>query len=122
MAFDDLRAWLDRNDIPAKAHFSAELVFEEVVTNIVKYGFEEPAGQTVEVELSHDQAVLVMVFVDSGYAFDPLQKEDPVLPASIEEAKIGGLGLMLVRKASRALSYERTDEGQNRFTVELATA
>jgi hypothetical protein len=41
----------------------------------------------------------------------------PILPGSIEDAKIGGLGIMLVRKAS-AIHYQRLD-GRNRLRVTI---
>ena len=63
---------------------------------------------------------MVLTFEDGGVAFDPVAVSDPELPGSIQEAKIGGLGLMLVRKAAADMRYERTPEGRNRLSVTLA--
>ncbi len=118
-AFADLREWLDGSAVGTKAHFNAELVFEEIVTNIVRYGYAGGGDEPVAVELQQGPGSITMTFDDGGEPFDPTGKSDPELPKSIEEAKIGGLGLMLVRKAASDLSYERTDEGRNRFSVTI---
>ena len=46
--FDALRAWLDEKEVPARPHYQIELVFEEVATNIIRYGFDDSAGETVD--------------------------------------------------------------------------
>jgi hypothetical protein len=52
-------------------------------------------------------------------AFDPRGRSDPAPARSLEEAKIGGFGLMLVRHAASSLDYLRTTERRNRLTVKL---
>ena len=119
--FETLRSWLDQEQVPPKPHYDAELVYEEIVTNIVRYGFDDPTGQTVEVKLERLADGLIMTFTDSGVAFDPLQSADPEVPKTIDEAKIGGLGIKLVRQAAEDLRYERTAQGQNRLCVKIST-
>ena len=41
---------------------------------------------------------------------------------SLEEAKVGGYGVMLVRRAASGLDYLRTDAGRNRLIVTLRRA
>ena len=57
-----------------------------------------------------------MTFVDDGKAYDPLTHTDPntTLPAS--KRPIGGLGIMMVKKMSDSVTYERKD-GRNCLTV-----
>ena len=38
-----------------------------------------------------------VVIKDKGTAFNPLEKEDPDLGASVSERKIGGLGIYIVK-------------------------
>ena len=117
--FETLRSWLDQERVPPKPHYDAELVYEEVVTNIIRYGYDDPTGQSVEVKLERLPDGLMMTFTDSGMAFDPLQSVDPAVPKSIDEAKIGGLGIKLVRQAAADMRYERTAQGQNRLCVKI---
>jgi len=118
-AFDDLRVALDAQPLDPGARFNVELVFEEIVANIVRHG--APPGRTAAIRVSFavEPDVLVMTFEDDGIAFDPRRRPDPVPAKSLDEAEEGGLGLMMVRRAASALDYERTAGGLNRLVVRL---
>ena len=119
-SFDELRRGLDALPLDARARFSAELVFEEVVANLVRHG-ARPDGQTtlsLDVELwDHD---VQLTFQDDGVPFDPRDRPDPAPPRDLEHAETGGRGLMLIRSVSTALEYTRTPEGRNRLTVTVS--
>jgi anti-sigma regulatory factor (Ser/Thr protein kinase) len=101
-------------------------VFEEIVANIVRHGVR-PAGETqIEVMLHAGPDVITLTFEDDGVAFDPSSREAAAAgragagpPASLEEAPDGGFGLMMVHRAASKMSYRRTADARNRFTVEL---
>jgi anti-sigma regulatory factor (Ser/Thr protein kinase) len=112
----DVRATLDQAGVRGRARGRAELVFEEVVSNVVRHG---SAGH-IDVSVASDDDSLVLSFEDDGPPFDPLQHSDPVLPKAVEEANVGGLGLFLVRKVATALRYERTRDAKNRLIVTIA--
>ena len=63
---------------------------------------------------------IVLTFDDDGPPFDPLERPLPAAAKSLEEAQLGGLRLLLVRKASPRLHYERTVDRKNRLTVAIA--
>jgi serine/threonine-protein kinase RsbW len=62
---------------------------------------------------------IVLTFEDNGVSFDPRNLHDPPPQKSLEEARIGGYGLMLVRHAASSIDYLCTVEGHNRLTVRL---
>ena len=95
----------------AKAIYAIELVLEEVLTNQVKY-----AAAPIDLMLHLEPGLAVLHFEDGGAAFDPLQAPTPPVPASHDDAPIGGLGLMLVRRFAKTASYERLD-GRNRLRI-----
>ena len=115
-----IRQWLDERGVPEKTHYDAELVFEEIVTNICNYAFEAPENHTISVDVSVTTERVELRFKDDGVPFDPVSRENPTLPSSIETAKVGGLGLMLVKKASSDMRYKRTEDGQNQLVVGLS--
>jgi anti-sigma regulatory factor (Ser/Thr protein kinase) len=116
--FAALRRSLDTERLDAAPRYHAELVFEEIVANIVRYGAVPGRELQVRVTLEGLAAMIVLTFEDNGVAFDPSQRtEVPVAPKSLEEAQLGGLGLMLVRRAASTLGYQRTADGRNRLTV-----
>jgi len=47
---------------------------------------------------------------DDGRPFNPLEAAEPDLSIPLEERKIGGLGIFLVRKFTTDLAYQRHDE------------
>jgi anti-sigma regulatory factor (Ser/Thr protein kinase) len=108
-----LRQLVDQQGLEDGVRYNVELVFEEVATNIVRHG--KPRGD-VALGVSFDDDV-VLTFEDDGIAFDPRERPAPLVPDSIEEAEIGGLGLVLVRKICRRIDYERTSQHRNRLTV-----
>ena len=99
--------------------YNAELVFEEVVANIVGHG--APDGHALEVRFTLEIRAdsIILTFDDNGVPFDPRGRADPPPQKSLDEARIGGYGLMLVRHAASSLDYLRTTEGHNRLIVQL---
>jgi serine/threonine-protein kinase RsbW len=99
--------------------YNAELVFEEVVANVVGHG--APDGHALELcfTLEVRPDFIILTFEDNGVPFDPRGRADPPPQKSLEEARIGGYGLMLVRHAVSSLDYRCTAEGHNRLTVQL---
>jgi anti-sigma regulatory factor (Ser/Thr protein kinase) len=55
---------------------------------------------------------------DRGSPFDPSQAVDAPRATRIEDARIGGLGLRLVRMAARRVHYERVGD-KNRVTLDI---
>ena len=53
-----------------------------------------------------------------GVAFDPSTPPEP-RPASLAEAKPGGLGLLMIRNFSDDVSYRRS-EGRNHLTITVS--
>ena len=118
-AFDELRGRLDGDPLPARARYGVELVFEEIVANIVRHGRDGGGVPSVAVALEVGADAVTMTIDDDGPPFDPSGLEDPALPGSLEDAEIGGLGLMLVRRAVSGMEYGRTADRKNRLVVTI---
>jgi serine/threonine-protein kinase RsbW len=101
---------------PAKLVFAIELCLDEVVTNIALHG-GAIAGQ-ISIEIDQDAGSVTARIEDGGAAFDPTTGARAV-PTSLDEAEIGGLGLVLVQHYASELRYERVDE-RNRLTLRFA--
>lgn len=116
-AANALRGVLDTRELGPGPRYNVELAFEEVATNIIRHG--SPRGD-VEVAITFDDQEIILTFDDDGAAFDPRNQPAPPVPASIEEAPLGGLGLVLVRKVSSRITYERTAQHRNHLTLAIA--
>jgi len=86
------------------------ILLEELLTNLVKYGYPDRAEPGVaEIELALNGSRLEIEFIDDGCAFDPLAGPSPNLDEPLEERPIGGLGLHLLRSLTEVVRYERRD-------------
>jgi anti-sigma regulatory factor (Ser/Thr protein kinase) len=118
--FDELRRGLDTLPLDARARFSVELIFEEVVANLVRHGARSDGRTSLSLELVLRDDAVELTFLDDGVPFDPRERSDPAPARDLEHAEVGGRGLMLVRSVSKELQYARTPEGQNRLTVAVS--
>ena len=113
--------WLaDRNAPPAADHF-ANLVIEELVTNCIKYGYDDSAEHIIEIELKLSANEMKLTVTDDGHPFNPLELPEPDTNLPVEDRPIGGLGIHLLRKMSDHIDYVR-DDGKNRLTLRKSLA
>ncbi len=99
--------FLESESLPEAAVYKAHLVLEEVLTNIIKYAFEDAAEHEISVLLAVNDIDLLIRFVDDGREFDPLAVTPPVMKESIQEITVGGLGVHLVRNSVDSMEYRR---------------
>jgi serine/threonine-protein kinase RsbW len=109
-------AWLDTQQVSPEAAFLVGLAIEELVTNCIKYAYDDAGEHTIEIVLCVADRALTIVVVDDGHAFDPLLAPSPDLSLDIEDRPIGGLGIHLLRQLADEVHYERRD-GANRLTL-----
>ena len=114
-----VHAFLGEHTLPARWVQRLELVLEEMLMNRLMHAHPEGGRHSTELSVRWAADALVLCFEDDGLPFNPLAAEPRVPPTSLQDATPGGYGLMLIRKAASACSYERID-GRNRCTVQLA--
>lgn len=102
-----VREFLGACGAPGAAEFLADLVIEELVTNTIKYGYDDEAGHRVRVRVEFHDGRLCLEVRDDGRAFDPLAQAPPDTTLAAEHRDIGGLGLHLVRQMTDEVRYER---------------
>ena len=90
-----------------------EVVFEEVVANIIRHGLIWKPDQLILVIASALPDAIELVFEDEGVEFNPLDVPSPKPFETLEETKVGGLGVHLVRQLSTAVAYERIFPGDS---------
>ena len=92
------------------------ICLDELFTNIVTYGFEDDSEQTISLKICLNDDSLILNIEDNGLPFNPLTKKDSKLPADIDNAKIGGLGIHIVKKLMDDIWYERKRD-KNKLTM-----
>jgi anti-sigma regulatory factor (Ser/Thr protein kinase) len=100
-----------RHALPAAVLFDLHLALDEILTNVMSYGYDDDAQHEIVVHLSvspdrppHHVEVEVE---DDGRPFNPLDVARPNIEASIEDRPVGGLGIYLVRRVMDDLEYRR---------------
>lgn len=90
-----------------------DLIVEEIFVNIVNYS----KCDYINANLSYENNIFTIEFIDNGIEFNPLLKEDHVMPDNIEEFEIGGLGIHLTKEISNNITYEYlNDENHLKIT------
>lgn len=108
---------LEAEGCPMKAQMQIDVVIDELVSNVANYAYSDGVGElTVRVDFQDDPKEFIMTLIDSGVPYNPLEKEDPDISASVEDRPIGGLGIFMVKKMMDDMQYEYLD-GKNILTV-----
>lgn len=112
---EELEGFCERNGVSPGTLLALNLALEEIVTNVISYGFEGGSHE-IDLELLLDNGTVQATVADGGKAYDPLQREDPDVTAPLEERSVGGLGVLLVKRLMDEVTYARTD-GRNVLTI-----
>jgi len=102
--------FLDQHTVPREAIFRINLAIEEIVTNIIKYGYDDKHPHAITVDLALFPETIRLQLKDYGHPFDPLQAPEPDIHVPLEQRKVGGLGLFLVREIVGRIVYRREND------------
>ena len=104
----DLVAELERaRALPPDMVFDLYVVLDEVISNILKYGYADDAAHEIHVKLSATDAAVEIGIEDDGRAFDPFAVPAPDQSLPLAERPIGGLGLHFVHNLMDDVTYAR---------------
>lgn len=107
----------DRVGLSTKVVFTLNLVLDELVTNVVSYGYgDDPGEHQLSVGLSVGDGKVTAVLEDDGLPFDPLSKSLPDLDSPLDQRGVGGLGVHFVRTMMDRVDYQRVGD-HNRLTL-----
>jgi anti-sigma regulatory factor (Ser/Thr protein kinase) len=86
------------------------LALEEIVTNIISYGWEGNGEHRIKVDLRLKDRGLTARIEDDGRPFNPLLRVEPDVTLPLEARVVGGLGLLLVKRLMNHVSYSRLED------------
>lgn len=110
--------FIEANGIRGEAVYAANLAIEEMVTNILNYGYDDTMVHEILLRVEVLPQRLLLMIEDDGHEFNPLNAPEPDVNLPIERRTPGGLGIHLVRKLADEMRYERRD-GRNRLTIAI---
>lgn len=109
---EGLEAFLTEQGVPHGDAAKLILALDELLVNTASYGEDGANGGRIAVRAEIADGAVRIDISDAGRPFDPTRHPDPDLEAALEDRKIGGLGIHLVRRFMDDFRYERRD-GRN---------
>ena len=115
-----LREFGQHHGLAPRLVHDLNLALEEILTNIISYGYTDNREHEIKVRLSVQPGEVKAEVEDDGQPFNPLEAPEPDAAKPLEERTIGGLGIHLVRKLMDGLEYKRQGD-RNLLTVKKKT-
>jgi anti-sigma regulatory factor (Ser/Thr protein kinase) len=100
----------------SKDLWAVQLATEEACSNVLVHAYAGKPGR-LEVEVVEEPEGIQVVVRDWGTAFDPESVPEPDLTLPLEERKVGGLGVYMMRKLMDEITYHFDAEQGNRLVM-----
>ncbi|OJX79631.1 MAG: serine/threonine protein phosphatase [Magnetospirillum sp. 64-120] len=114
--------FVERHGLPDRISFNLNLCLDELITNIVSYGYDDSHHHDIHVRFSLDNGCLMTEIIDDGKEYNPFtDAPEPDLALEVDDRPIGGLGVFLVKEFMDRTDYRR-DGGKNVVTLEKNVA
>ena len=96
--------------------FPVNLCIEELITNTIMHGHGGPCEHTIQIKISATELYLEIQIIDDAPPFNPFSKTiEPDLTSTLEDRKIGGLGIYFVEQLMS--EYHSYRDGQHNVTT-----
>lgn len=116
-----MEAFLSGHGVSFEASYAVRLSIEELVSNIIRHGYDDRLPHEIGIYLEIQPTSIELTIDDDGRPFDPNSTQPVPVPASLDEAPTGGMGLSLVRTMAGPIEYQRQDS-RNRARLRIATS
>ena len=90
--------------------FNINLALEELVTNIISYGYDKNTEHYIYLKLSFNGSDIHIRIEDNAKAFNPVDFPEPDIDLPLEEREIGGLGIFFAKNLMDDIKYERKND------------
>ena len=98
--------------LPPNLVFQFNVALEEILTNVISYGYEDSGEHEIMIRLSCTEEEMTAEVEDDGRPFNPLEAAEPDTSKPLEDRPVGGLGIHFVRKFMDKVEYRR-QQGKN---------
>jgi len=99
--------FIKKNNIRNEIHEDINLALEEVVSNVIYYGFEDGKKHDIDVRIRKESGHISVTIIDDGSPFDPLMQPKPDISRPVTERRQGGLGIFIAQKVMDDIYYKR---------------
>ena len=107
-----VNVFLEPRELQSKLIYAVNLILEEILMNIIKYGYDDEESHEIKVQIEVEQEEVALTVIDDGKEFNPLTIPRPDHSKSAMDRLEEGLGLQFVRHMRNAMEYRR-EENKN---------
>ena len=93
-----------------KMIFEINLALDELFTNIISYGYKDKEEHIIKVTITPQNEELCLCIEDDGVPFNPIDFETKDVACSVENCKIGGLGIHIMKILMYEICYQRCND------------
>ena len=98
------------------------IALDDLLNNIISYGYQDDEAHEITVVVDYTVDDVTVTIEDDGIPFNPFTVDDPDISLSLDERKIGGLGIHLVKNMMDEVFYTRvTNMNIVRLVKKMAT-
>jgi sigma-B regulation protein RsbU (phosphoserine phosphatase) len=109
--------FVEKHGLPEKLAFNLNVCLDELITNIISYGYDDEEPHEIGVEFVYDGREFVTRIFDDAKEYNPFTEAPvPDLDLDVEDRPIGGLGVFLVKEFMDETDYAHAD-GRNTTTL-----
>lgn len=102
-----VNVFLEPRELQSKLVYAVNLILEEILVNIIKYGYDDEDSHEIEVRIGVEEEEVALTVTDDGKEFNPLTIPRPDHSKSALDRIEEGLGLQFVRHMRNAMEYRR---------------
>lgn len=115
---EEIELFLEQHQVPPAIAMSTSLCLDELLTNTISYGYESSRdAHQIQVNVDIVDNTMTIEISDDAKPFDPTKETPPPdLDADLEDRRIGGLGVHLVKHYSDEIQYAHQD-GKNHLKL-----
>jgi anti-sigma regulatory factor (Ser/Thr protein kinase) len=99
-----------------QAIYDLQLAVDEACSNVVKHGYAGQGGE-IEITMEREEDKVRVMLRDWGKSFDPQAVPKPDVTASLEQRRLGGLGLFLIDQVMDDVQFEFDPDEGNLLTM-----
>ena len=105
---DFIGSALEEGGCPIKLQTKISLAVEELFVNIAHYAYKNEIGKaTIRIKVGGD---VIIELEDEGFAYNPLEKDDPDISAAARDREPGGMGIFMVKQIMDSVEYRREND------------
>ena len=117
--FKRIAEFCEDNSLSEDMRCNLNVVADEMVSNIINYSDSALHNEKVILSITKKNNDIKMRITDFGGKLNPLLRGTPDVESSLDDRKIGGLGIYIVRQFSKEIRYQRK-RNRNVLTIVLS--